>query len=316
MAALSDLPRVVAIGGPTATGKTALSVALAKEFDGEIISADSMQIYKGLDVGTAKVTPEETQGVPHHLVDILDPEQNFSVAEFTARADAAIRDITAREKLPLVVGGTGLYISSLLNGVSFAPQKEDPAFRAALQKRIDGGEGQAVYEELCAVDPDYASTLHPNNTHRVVRALELYHLTGHTMSEQRAASLPAQKPYRSLCICLTCADRAELYRRIDLRVDRMVEGGILPEAEYVWHNRTAFRTAAQAIGYKEFFPYFEGTQTLEQCTDKLKQASRNYAKRQLTWFRRQTDAVWLEIERPDTLRRAGELVRNFLAGEH
>ena len=316
MAALSDLPRVVAIGGPTATGKTALSVALAKEFDGEIISADSMQIYKGLDVGTAKVTPEETQGVPHHLVDILTPEQNFSVAEFTARADAAIRDITAREKLPLVVGGTGLYISCLLNGVSFAPQKEEPAFRAALQKRIDGGEGQAVYEELCAVDPDYASTLHPNNTHRVVRALELYHL--HRPHHERAAGRVAAgpKPYRSLCICLTCADRAELYRRIDLRVDRMVEAGILPEAEYVWHNRTAFRTAAQAIGYKEFFPYFEGTQTLEQCTDKLKQASRNYAKRQLTWFRRQTDAVWLEIEHPDTLRRAGELVRNFLAGEH
>lgn len=315
MAALSDLPRVVAIGGPTATGKTALSVALAKEFGGEIISADSMQIYKGLDVGTAKVTSEEMQGVPHHLIDILTPEQTFSVAEFTTRADAAIRDITAREKLPLVVGGTGLYISSLLNGVSFAPQKEDPAFRATLQKRIDNGEGQAVYEELCAVDPDYARTLHPNNTHRVVRALELYHLTGRTMSEQRAASLPTQKPYRSLCICLTCADRAELYRRIDLRVDRMVEAGILPEAEYVWNNRTAFRTAAQAIGYKEFFPYFEGTRTLEQCTDKLKQASRNYAKRQLTWFRRQTDAVWLEIERPDTLRRAGELVRNFLAGK-
>lgn len=315
MAALSDLPRVVAIGGPTATGKTALSVALAKEFGGEIISADSMQIYKGLDVGTAKVTSEEMQGVPHHLIDILTPEQTFSAAEFTTRADAAIRDITAREKLPLVVGGTGLYISSLLNGVSFAPQKEDPAFRAALQKRIDDGEGQAVYEELCAVDPDYARTLHPNNTHRVVRALELYHLTGRTMSEQRAASLPTQKPYRSLCICLTCADRAELYRRIDLRVDRMVEAGILPEAEYVWNNRTAFRTAAQAIGYKEFFPYFEGTRTLEQCTDKLKQASRNYAKRQLTWFRRQTDAVWLEIERPDTLRRAGELVRNFLAGK-
>ncbi|MBE5036891.1 tRNA (adenosine(37)-N6)-dimethylallyltransferase MiaA [Subdoligranulum sp. DSM 109015] len=306
---------MVAIGGPTATGKTALSVALAKEFDGEIISADSMQIYKGLDVGTAKVTPEEMQGIPHHLIDILTPDELFSVAEFTARADAAIRDITARGKLPLIVGGTGLYISSLLNGVSFAPQKEDLAFRAALQARIDNGEGQAVYEELCRLDPDYARTLHPNNTHRVIRALELYHLTGHTMSEQRAASLPAQKPYRALCICLTCADRAELYRRIDLRVDRMVEAGILPEAEYVWHNRDRFRTAAQAIGYKEFFPYFEGTGTLEQCTDKLKQASRNYAKRQLTWFRRQADAVWLEIERPDTPQRAGELVRQFLAGE-
>lgn len=316
MAALSDLPRVVAIGGPTATGKTALSVALAKEFDGEIISADSMQIYKGLDVGTAKVTPEEMQGIPHHLIDILTPDELFSVAEFTARADAAIRDITARGKLPLIVGGTGLYISSLLNGVSFAPQKEDPAFRAALQKRMDSGEGQAVYEELCAVDPDYARTLHPNNTHRVIRALELYHLTGHTMSEQRAASLPAQKPYRALCICLTCADRTELYRRIDLRVDRMVEAGILPEAEYVWNHRDRFRTAAQAIGYKEFFPYFEGSGTLKQCTDKLKQASRNYAKRQLTWFRRQTDAVWLEIERPDTPQRAGELVRQFLAGEN
>lgn len=315
MAALSDLPRVVAIGGPTATGKTALSVALAKEFGGEIISADSMQIYKGLDVGTAKVTPEEMQGIPHHLIDILDPAQLFSVAEFTARADAATRDITARGKLPLVVGGTGLYISSLLNGVAFAPQPEDPTFRAALQQRIENGETQAVYEELCRVDPDYARTLHPNNTHRVIRALELYHLTGRTMSEQRAESLPAQKPYRALCLCLTCADRARLYRRIDLRVDRMVEAGILKEAEYVWNNRETFCTAAQAIGYKEFFPYFEGTGTLAECTAKLKQASRNYAKRQLTWFRRQTDAVWLEIEDPDTPARAGELVRNFLAGE-
>ena len=323
MAALSDTlnrpardgrPRVVAIGGPTATGKTALSVALAKRFGGEIISADSMQIYKGLDVGTAKVTPEEMQGVPHHLLDILPPEEPFSVAEFTARAGALIADITARGGLPFVVGGTGLYITSLLGGVRFAPQPNDPALRAALQARAAAGEGRALYDELAAVDPDYAGTLHPNDENRVIRALELYRLTGRTMTQQRAASRPETPPYRALCLCLSCPDRAVLYRRIDSRVDNMVAAGILEEARLVYDHRDSYRTAAQAIGYKEFFPYFEGTATLAECTAKLKQASRNYAKRQLTWFRRQTDAVWLDFTDPGLEAQAARLVEAFLAG--
>lgn len=321
MAALSDRlnppvqdtrPRVIAIGGPTATGKTALSVALAKRFGGEIISADSMQIYKGLDVGTAKVTQEEMQGVPHHLLDILTPDQPYSVAEFTAQAGSLIRNMEARGKLPFVVGGTGLYITSLLNGVRFAPQPENQALRAVLQARAAAGEGQALYDELAAVDPDYAKTLHPNDENRVIRALELYRLTGRTMTAQRAASRPEQPPYRALCLCLGCPDRTALYRRIDARVDRMVQAGILDEARLVYDHRDSYRTAAQAIGYKEFFPYFEGAATLAECTAKLKQASRNYAKRQLTWFRRQADAVWLDFTAPDLADRAAGLVMHFL----
>ena len=315
MAALSKdtRPRIVAIGGPTATGKTALSVALARQFDGEIISADSMQIYKGLDVGTAKVTEEEKNGVPHHLVDFLAPDQIFSVADYVGLADGTIQEITARGRLPFVVCGTGLYMTSLLSGLNFAPEKTDPALRDALNRRLAEEGPQALYEELVRVDPEYAAGVHPNNTTRVIRALELYSATGRRMSDERTASRPAQPPYRSLCLCLTCRDRALLYRRIDARCDEMVHRGILEEAELVYRNRERYRTAAQAIGYKEFFPYFEGTQELNDCVNRLKQASRNYAKRQLTWFRRQTDAVWLYLEDGDAEQRAAREITAFLA---
>ena len=280
-------PRVVAIGGPTATGKTALSVALAKRFGGEIISADSMQIYQGLDVGTAKVTPEEMQGVPHHLVGFLAPEQAFSVADFTTLAGKTITQLTAQGKLPLVVGGTGLYITSLLNGIGFTPEKVDPAIRQELQARLQAEGSHALYAELAAVDPGYAAKVHPHHT--------------------------AEKPYRSLCLCLTCRDRTLLYQRIDTRCDRMMQRGILEEAKLVYDHRDTYRTAAQAIGYKEFFPYFEGTADLESCLAHLKQASRNYAKRQLTWFRRQTDAVWLYLEDGNLEQQAAEQTEAFLA---
>ena len=234
-------PRVVAIGGPTATGKTALSVALAKRFGGEIISADSMQIYQGLDVGTAKVTPEEMQGVPHHLVGFLAPEQAFSVADFTTLAGKTITQLTAQGKLPLVVGGTGLYITSLLNGIGFTPEKVDPAIRQELQARLQAEGSQALYAELAAVDPGYAAKVHPNNTPRVIRALELYRATGRKMSAEREAARPAEKPYRSLCLCLTCRDRTLLYQRIDTRCDRMMQSDILEEAN--WCMTTAIPTA-------------------------------------------------------------------------
>ena len=305
-------PRVVAIGGPTATGKTALSVALAKRFGGEIISADSMQIYQGLDVGTAKVTPEEMQGVPHHLVGFLAPEQAFSVADFTTLAGKTITQLTAQGKLPLVVGGTGLYITSLLNGMSFAPEKTDPAIRARLQAQADAGDGAALYARLQQIDPDYAAIVHPNNLPRVIRALELYESTGRRMSAERVNARAARPPYRSLCLCLTCRDRAVLYDRIGRRVDAMIENGVLDEARRVYEHRETYRTAAQAIGYKEFFPYFAGEQSLADCTEKLKQATRNYAKRQLTWFRRQNEAVWLSLDEEDVTARACALVREFL----
>ncbi len=308
-------PRVVAVGGPTASGKTALSVALARAFDGEIINADSMQIYKNLDVGTAKPSAEERQGIPHYLLDFLPPETPYSVADFTAAADPLIRDITARGRLPLVVGGTGLYITSLLSGMAFAPEKTDPAIRARLQARADTEGGAALYAELQRIDPDYAAQVHPNNLPRVIRALELFEATGRRMSDQRREARPAEAPYHALCLCLTCRDRAVLYSRIDRRVDEMVENGVLDEARQVYDHRDAYRTAAQAIGYKEFFPYFEGTANLTECTERLKQATRNYAKRQLTWFRRQNDAVWLYLDEEDATERACTLVRAFLHNE-
>lgn len=314
MADLSK-PRVVAVGGPTASGKTALSVALARAFDGEIINADSMQIYKNLDVGTAKPSTEERQGIPHYLLDFLSPETPYSVADFTAAADPLIRDITARGRLPLVVGGTGLYITSLLSGMAFAPEKTDPAIRARLQARADTEGGAALYAELQRVDPDYAAQVHPNNLPRVIRALELFEATGRRMSDQRREARPAEAPYHALCLCLTCRDRAVLYSRIDRRVDEMVENGVLDEARQVYDHRDAYRTAAQAIGYKEFFPYFEGTANLTECTERLKQATRNYAKRQLTWFRRQNDAVWLYLDEEDVTEHACTLVRAFLHNE-
>ena len=303
---------VVAVVGPTATGKTALGVALAEQFGGEVISADSMQIYKGLDVGTAKVTPEETHGIPHHGVDILEPDAPFSVADFTAMAGRLEQEIAGRGHLPILVGGTGLYVQSFLYGVRFTEEKAPAGLREQLAEELAQKGGAALYAELQQVDPEAAAVIHPNNQVRVLRALEAIAVTGKKMSDQQQDALPAEAPYRALCLCLTCRDRNVLYRRIDLRVSRMVDAGILQEAEWVWRNRDTFRTAAQAIGYKEYFPYFEGTQTQAECTEKLKQATRNYAKRQLTWFRNQNDAVWLYVDEDDVLAKATALVRDFL----
>lgn len=292
----SNAPRVLVICGPTATGKTACSVTLAKMLDGEIICADSMQIYKQLSVGTAKATVEEMQGIPHHLMDFLSPDEVFSVADYVKAAHACIAQIASRGKLPILVGGTGLYIQSLLQGVVFSPQKTDPEMRAALQARLVQQGIGPLYEELCAVDPVYAATLHPNNHGRVLRALELYLHTGKTMSEQLAQSLPARRPYRSTIACLNFANRNRLYARIDARVQQMMAGGLLDEARLVYDHREAYRTAAQAIGYKEFFPYFEENALLSACVAALQQASRNYAKRQLTWFRRMEGVHWLQAD--------------------
>ena len=304
---------VLAVVGPTASGKTALGVALAEQFGGEIISADSMQIYKGLDVGTAKVTPEETCGIPHHGVDILQPDEPFSVADFTALAGALEREISSREHLPILVGGTGLYVQSFLYGVRFAAEKTPDGLREQLAAELNEKGPEAMYAELQAVDPEAAAAIHPNNHIRVLRALEHYRATGKKLSEQKADSLPPEKPYRSLILGLDFPERAQLYRRIDLRVDKMLDAGLLDEAKLVYDHRQTYRTAAQAIGYKEFFSYFEGTAPLDACTEKLKQASRNYAKRQLTWFRHMDGVVWLDASAPDITARAVQLTQEFLA---
>ena len=304
---------VVAVVGATATGKTALGVALAQRFSGEIISADSMQIYKGLDIGTAKVTPEETQGIPHHGIDLFPPDTLFSVADFTALAGKLEQEISGREHLPILVGGTGLYVQSFLYGVRFAEEKTPAGLREQLAAELAEKGGAAMYAELERVDPDAAAAIHPNNQVRVLRALEHYRATGRKLSEQKAASLPPEKPYRSLILGLDFPERAALYRRIDLRVDRMMDAGLLKEAEYVYQNRERFRTAAQAIGYKEFFPYFAQESELPACVEKLKQASRNYAKRQLTWFRHMEGVVWLDASAPDVVERACAATQEFLA---
>ncbi len=308
----SSKHRVVAIVGPTATGKTALGVALAQRFNGEVISADSMQIYKGLDVGTAKVTAEEMQGVPHHCIDILTPDQPFSVADFTALAAQLESEISVRGALPFIVGGTGLYVQSFLGGVRFAEEKAPDELRRALAAELKERGPEAMYAELEQVDPAAAEQIHPNNHIRVLRALEHYRATGQRLSEQKAASLPPEQPYRYLLLGLGFASRETLYRQIDLRVDKMMELGLLDEARLVYEQRGSFRTAAQAIGYKEFFPYFEGDAPLEDCVAALKTTSRRYAKRQLTWFRHMEDIVWLEADAPDVCQQAAGLVADFL----
>ena len=312
MAGSNDKRPVLAVVGPTATGKTALGVRLARRFGGEIISADSMQIYRGLDIGTAKVTPAEAEGVPHHCVDILPPEAAFSVADFTALAGRLAAEIDARGRLPILVGGTGLYIQSFLYGVRFTEEKAPDGLREQLAAELAARGPAALYAELQAADPDAAAAIHPNNHLRVLRALEHYRATGRRLSEQKAASLPAQRPYRTLVLGLDFAARSDLYRRIDLRVDRMMTQGLLAEAETVYRSRDRYRTAAQAIGYKEFFPYFAGQAPLETCVERLKQASRRYAKRQLTWFRHMDGVVWLAADAPDLAARAERLTAAFL----
>lgn len=303
---------MLAVAGPTATGKTALGVELALRLGGEIISADSMQIYRGLDIGTAKVTPAEMRGVPHHGLDILPPEAAFSVADFTAMAGRLTKEIASRGRLPILVGGTGLYIQSFLYGVRFAEEKAPDGLRRQLADELAARGPAALYAELQAADPEAAAAIHPNNHLRVLRALEHYRATGRRLSEQKAASLPPERPYRALVLGLDFPAREQLYRRIDARVDRMLEQGLLEEARMVYDRRTSCRTAAQAIGYKEFFPYFAGEDSLARCTEQLKQASRRYAKRQLTWFRHMDGVVWLDAGAPDLAAQALRLAEAFL----
>lgn len=297
--------------GPTATGKTETAVALAKRVDGEVISADSMQIYAGLSVGTARATPEEMDGVPHHLVGFVSPETRFSVAEYVRLAAACIADIQARGRVPIAAGGTGLYLSSLVNGIDYFEEDRDDALRRRLARQLEQEGEQAMYDRLCARDPAYAKTLHPADHVRVLRALEWCEKTGETMTCRLARSRPAQRPWRPLLVGLNPPERAQLYARIDARVDRMLARGLLDEARRVYENRDRYQTAAQAIGYKEFFPYFDGAAPLEACVDALKRASRRYAKRQLTWFRHMEGIVWL----PQTGEAAArEIARMWEAG--
>lgn len=289
---------LIAVVGPTASGKTRLGVALAKHFDGEVVSADSMQIYQTMDVATAKPTAEEMEGVAHHLVDFLPPEESFSLAQYLVLAEEVIRQLRARGKLPILVGGTGLYIHTLVDHIALSESGEDPALRAELNELAAQKGNEAVLALLWQLDPVTAQSLHPNNLPRIIRAIEVTKSTGIPMSRHVAMSRQQESPYQPCLIGLTCKNRQNLYDRIDKRVDGMLANGLLAEAEQALKTRQ--RTAAQAIGCKELFPYLLGEKSLEECVAHLKQATRRYAKRQLTWFRRDERIQWIYIdEEPD-----------------
>ena len=300
-------PRYIVICGPTACGKSALALELARKLGGEIICADSMQVYRGLEIGTAAPTPEERESVPHRLYGFLDPAMGYSVARYVEDARAAIEECARGGAVPIVCGGTGLYVDLLCRGVEFEPGEPDESLRAEIREEYEKNGAAALVEELARADEAFAASLDVKNTKRLLRAVELLRTSGVTTSEQTARSLlsgPFGSPRRYL---LAPGDRAALYARCESRVDDMMARGLLVEAEYVRQNRARFITAGQAIGYKELFPYLEGEAAIDDCIESLKRATRRFAKRQLTWFRRDSDSSPLD---PDakTTRELAEII--------
>lgn len=294
---MENKTKIIVIGGPTATGKTKLSIEIAKKYNGEIISADSVQIYKKLDIGSAKPTKDEMSGIPHHMIDILEPTETFSVADFVARAKILIEDISSRGGLPIIVGGTGLYISSLINNVSFAEADNDLSLRDELNKKAEKIGALALHDELAKIDAVSALNIHPNNVKRVIRALEIYYLTGKTMTQHNEVSMLIPSPYDAKMYALT-AERELIYERINKRVDIMVDNGLFCEVEALLKSGvTKDMQSMQGIGYKEVVSYFEGELSKEDAINAIKQNSRRYAKRQLTWFRRDERYIWLDISK-------------------
>lgn len=283
--------KIVSVVGPTASGKTALAIALAKELNGEIISCDSMQIYRMMDIGTAKPTKEEQAAATHHLIDIVDPDVSFSCADYAVLAKEKIDEISKKGKLPIFCGGTGLYVDHVLNNTSFSDAGRDDDYREYINKQIDEFGVEGVFEELQKVDPESAESIHPNNTKRVVRALEIYHVTGKPKSWWDKESKKIESPYDSVMICLDFKDREKLYERIGKRVDIMLEEGLVDEVKSLIVDRGIILsdTAKQGIGYKEIIDYLDNKCTLDEAVELIKKGTRNYAKRQLTWFRRYDD---------------------------
>lgn len=289
--------KIVCVVGPTASGKTALSVALAKALNGEVISADSMQLYRGMDVGTAKVTPEEMDGVPHHMIDVAEPWESFSAARYVEMADPILQDILSRGKTAIIAGGTGLYVDALIAGRTFAPYPETGR-RQALEQEAEELGMEHMLSRLRAVDPDSASRLHLADRKRIIRALEVYEETGKTITQHNLETQTLPDKYHPVWIGLTYEPRQLLYDRIDLRVDKMLEAGLLEEIRGLLERGIPGGcTAMQAIGYKEFLPVLDGTASLETAVEQVKQGSRRYAKRQLTWFRRKEDTEWILLDK-------------------
>lgn len=303
--------KIIVVCGPTASGKTALSVELAKIYNGEIISADSMQIYTDMDIASAKATPDEQQGIPHHLIDFLDPNESFSVADYVKLCDEKAREILFRGKIPIICGGTGLYISSFVDNIEFDDSEQDYEFREEMRRFAEEKGASALLEKLREVDPETASSLHENNIGRVIRALEVYKTTGRTISEAKRESRKNPSPYEFIMLTLEFADREQLRSRINTRVDRMLEQGLLEEAKACFEQKNR-PTAAQAIGCKELYPYFRGEKPLDDCVEELKARTRQYAKRQMTWFRRDKRIIPLVIEKNDTFPQIVEKARTII----
>ncbi len=284
--------RAIVIIGATASGKSALALELCRRYNGEIISADSMQVYRRMDIGTAKPTAEEMSEIPHHLINIRDFNQPFSAADFISEAKAALDDITARGKLPFVVGGTGMYTDMLFNSAAFSEQGPDENIRKSLSAKAESEGNEALWQYLRTIDPAAAESVHPNNVKRVIRYLEIYLTTGLTPTEMNARNNSFERKYEPTIYCIQ-RDTEETYRRIDARVDVMIANGLLSEVEGLWRDGLENApTASQAIGYKELFPYFKGESALSDCVALIKQHSRNYAKRQKTYFKRIKGAVY------------------------
>ncbi len=290
---------VAAVVGPTATGKTELGIRLCQRLGGEIVSCDSMQIYQGLPIGTAQPSPQELAAVPHHLIGFLPVEQPFSVSDYVDQASKVIHEIHNRGKLPVLVGGTGLYARALLRGFSFEEKGRDEALRQRLFQEAEKEGAEALHQRLTQLDPKSGAEIHPHNLKRVIRALEYMELCGEPFSAQAERSQSSQSPYQYVMLCLSYRDREALYRRIDLRVDKMFDLGLLEEARTFFERcqkDEKIPTAAQAIGYKELFPYFRGEVSLEEAVEAIKRESRRYAKRQITWFNREERVEFLYVD--------------------
>lgn len=286
--------KLIVVCGPTASGKTEFALEIAKRFKGEIVSADSMQVYKGLEIGTAALTEQEACGIKQHMSGFLSPDKQYSVADYVEEAGAAIKQIQRGDSIPVLCGGTGLYIESLVEGTIYSEQKPSPEIRSKYEDLWNYHGGEEMLEMLRKTDSLLAEKLHLQDKKRILRGLEQYELTGLTAKERNEKSKPETPPYNAFCIGLMFNEREFLYNRINSRVDNMMKKGLLNEAKTVYDNRNSYKTAVQAIGYKELFPYFKNEQSLEQCVDQLKKATRNYAKRQLTWFRHMNYIKWLD----------------------
>jgi tRNA dimethylallyltransferase len=287
-------PKVIVITGPTASGKTRLSIELCRRLGGEVISADSMQIYRRMDIGTAKPDEAEKMGVPHHMLDVAEPEEQYSVSKYVEAAAACVDDVLCRGKLPVIVGGTGLYIDSLLSGRDFAPVEEHGDVRQGISDNYDNLGGNEMLRRLGEFDPEAAGRIKPNDKKRIIRAFEVWLTSGKTITEHNAETRAIPPRYDAAKIALTFKDRAELYDRINRRVDIMLERGLLDEVRQLLESGVPEKcTAMQAIGYKELIPVVKGEAPLDAAVEKIKQESRRYAKRQLSWFRRDESLHWI-----------------------